>query len=633
MEFTSSSAVAQLVSRLSTELQLPEPKLQATSAALGSFLEALQGRRGSQPNGILLGRVQSGKTTAMLLLCAAARDRGEQVIVLLLGTTTILYKQNLKRLEQAFNVSRGQTDWAVLRPQSLAGGAEFAKRTLNSGRTVIIPILKHYKWIEKAADLIDAIEMGTKTVVIDDESDVASLGNGESIESSPPTNAALRSLLGGPKEAIYIHVTATPYGPLLLDPNDRLAPATFTLLEPGEGYVGSREFFIDRTAANIRVVSIDEIAQVSLGRTAPSLASALGIFTAISIKAKIENPEMIATSMLIHPSSSVVVHRKVERAVRQIQAEWMRVLATGAIPRDLESGCVTAGMSPVSPARLRNQISLMKIHIVNADGADQIDWGSSPAHILIGGNKLSRGFTIEGLTVTYVARKPSPQADTMLQRARFYGYRLGLGGLMHLFASKKSVETWSQAARMEKQLWDRLQEIANVGGDVSDLRKMVNAGATVTATAQLGGSRSRAMPSPWYPTSVPSDNAWKELGDSLRAAMEQRSFQQIEQILARWPSGSEEHTHGVQSPAFGLPMVHAFVERLRGQASIGLVQAECVPVRTDSRGNLIGLLANGEWKAYEKSTACGIFLTRIRVNSFEGYLPILHQRGAVVTIN
>ena len=91
MEFTSGSAVAQLVTRLSTELQLPEPKLQATSAALGSFLEALQGRRGSQPNGILLGRVQSGKTTAMLLLCAAARDRGEQVIVLLLGTTTILY--------------------------------------------------------------------------------------------------------------------------------------------------------------------------------------------------------------------------------------------------------------------------------------------------------------------------------------------------------------------------------------------------------------------------------------------------------------------------------------------------------------------------------------------------------------
>jgi hypothetical protein len=633
MTLTSESTVSQLIERLSSELQLPVSQLQETAVDLNKFLESLQSKRGSQPNGILLGRVQSGKTTAMLLLSATARDRGEKVVILLLGTTTILYKQNLRRLEHAFSISRGQSEWALIKPSSIGTAAGFARNTLQSGRTLLIPILKHYRWIDKASALVRELQLEQNTVVIDDESDIASLGNGTTGPESPRTNSALRQLLGSPRDAIYVHVTATPYGPLLLDPNDRLAPAAFNLLTPGEGYVGSQEFFIDKTAANVRVVSIDEIAQVSMGRTAPSLGAALGIFTAISIKAKIDNPDMIATSMLIHPSSSVIVHRKVERAVRQIQSDWVRVLATGEIPRDLDLGCGTAGISSVSPARLRNQLSLMKIHIVNAGGSDQIDWSGFPAHILIGGNKLSRGFTIEGLTVTYVARKPSPQADTMLQRARFYGYRLGLGGLMHLFASKKSLETWSQAARMEKQLWDRLQEIASAGGDVADLRRVVNAGASVSATAQLGGTRARLLPSPWYPSSFPSQEEWSDIGESLKSAIGSRNFKQIEAILSRWPSGSTSYGRGVQAPAFGLPMVHSFVERLRAQEIAGVIHENSVEVKTDSQNRLIGLLANKEWKLFEQSVACGIFLIRIRVQSGEGYIPILHQRGAVITLN
>jgi len=607
--------------------------LEKLAVDLGAFYAELRALRGKQPNGLLLGRVQSGKTTAMLLLAAAARDYGEHVVVILLGTTSILLNQNRVRLNDAFGIGSGQTDWAVIEASRLATAYVGSQKAIASGRTVLIPILKHHEWIERAAVLVKRLGAGSRLTVIDDESDVASLGNGVTDEKSPPTNRALQALLGSRGEGVYVHVTATPYGPLRLDPSDRLAPCIFHLLEPGAGYVGGQQFFIDKTAANMRVVGSDEVLEVSRGRTSPALAAALGIFTAISIKAKIENVGMEATSMLVHPSSSIVVHRKVERAIRQLQTEWMASLAKGIIPRDLEGGCTTAGLATVGAARLRSQISLMKIHIVNAGGANQINWGSSAAHILIGGNKLSRGFTFEGLTVTFVARKPSEQADTMLQRARFYGYRLGLGGLMHLFASKRTFDTWSDAAWQEKQLWDRLYDIKGINGDVSHLRRVVNLGSTVASTSKGGGGRAQALPSPWYPSRVPAPQAWRMHSDLLREAIESRNFTMIEQALVNWPAGGKEQTEGVRAPAFGYAMVHAFMARLRKQASPGVIQDECVLVCADSGGALIGVLANKEVKAFLRSTPCGIYLLNVQVAGNAGFLPILHQQGAAITHN
>jgi len=634
MILTEHKASEGVVARLAADSRISAASLKATADVAGKLFTNLSSRRGVQPNGLLLGRVQSGKTTAMLLFAAAARDRGEKAVVILLGTTNILYKQNRDRLDKAFGLNTGQSEWAVLDPKALATAEPFARKTIASGRTLLIPILKHYKWIQRTAELIAELNIGTKLTVIDDESDIASLGDGSSGEDAPPTNAALRNLLGTTNEGIYVHVTATPYAPLLLSPSDRLAPAEFALLDPGEGYIGSQQFFIDGTAAMRRPVSIDEISQVSIGRTAPALATALGIFVAVSIKAKIENPEMRATSMLIHPSSSVVVHRKVFRAIEQLKNEWMKALANDQIPRDLETGCAIAGLSTPKPPRLRTQLSIIKSHIVNADGTDEISWDSSPAHILIGGNKLSRGFTVEGLTVTFVARKPSQQADTMLQRARFYGYRIGLGGLMHLFASRASMETWKQAALMEKQLWDRLYEIRNSNGSVADLRRVVNSGASVAATANVAGNGSRLKRSPWYPARPPVSNVWERLGAELRAALESRDHDAAERILATWPILEPEGNQAVSTLAFGLPMVQRFMERFRESGGNWHLAVRPQQTRQDSKGFFIGLLGNSEWKEFEKSNSCGLYLSQVEVQPGKlRILPILHIAGGSFTVN
>ena len=634
MILTEKHASEAVIARISADSRVAASSLKATADMAGRLFNRLSKRRGIQPNGLLLGRVQSGKTTAMLLLAAAARDQGEQAVVILLGTTNLLYKQNRERLDKAFGLNTGQADWAVLEPKTLSTAEPFARKTIPSGRTLLIPILKHYKWIERAAELVATLNVGSRLTVIDDESDMASLGDGSNIEDAPTTNAALRKLLGDTSEGIYVHVTATPYAPLLLNPSDRLAPAEFALLDPGEGYIGSQQFFIDGTAAMRRPVSIDEISQVSLGRTAPALATALGIFVAVSIKAKIENPDMRATSMLIHPSSSVFVHRKVFRAIEQLKNEWMKALANDQIPRDLETGCAIAGLPTPRSPRLRTQLSLIRCHIVNADGTDGINWDSSPAHILIGGNKLSRGFTVEGLTVTFVARKPSQQADTMLQRARFYGYRIGLGGLMHLFASRASMETWKQAALMEKQLWDRLYEIRNSNGSVADLRRVVNSGASVAATANTAGSTSRLKRSPWYPSRPPEASVWERLGADLRVALDGSDHDAAERILASWPILEPEGNQAVSTFAFGLPMVQRFMERFRESGGKWQLASRSQFTRQDSEGFFVGLLGNAEWKSFAKSNSCGLYLAQVEVQpGVSRILPILHIAGGSFTLN
>jgi len=74
---------------------------------------------------------------------------------------------------------------------------------------------------------------------------------------------------------------------------------------------------------------------------------------------------------------------------------------------------------------IRTVLDEATMWLVNSaeDANERVHWNVAPVHILIGGNKLDRGFTVEGLTVSWLGRPPSTQVDTMVQRARAYGYR------------------------------------------------------------------------------------------------------------------------------------------------------------------------------------------------------------------
>jgi hypothetical protein len=92
---------------------------------------------------------------------------------------------------------------------------------------------------------------------------------------------------------------------------------------------------------------------------------------------------------------------------------------------------------------------------------EQTNWAQANSHILVGGEKLSRGFTVEGLTVTYMPRSAGQRlADTIEQRARFFGYKQSYLGLCRVFLPSDIREILSEYVEHEEFLRNKLLELA-----------------------------------------------------------------------------------------------------------------------------------------------------------------------------
>ena len=91
------------------------------------------------------------------------------------------------------------------------------------------------------------------------------------------------------------------------------------------------------------------------------------------------------------------------------------------------------------------------MRIVYPDENQLSEMGKSPVFIIFGGNTLSRGLTLEGLTCTYFARNVT-QADTLMQMARWFGYRKGYELLQRIWLSSQSLEHFKLLQRIDEEL-------------------------------------------------------------------------------------------------------------------------------------------------------------------------------------
>ena len=89
--------------------------------------------------------------------------------------------------------------------------------------------------------------------------------------------------------------------------------------------------------------------------------------------------------------------------------------------------------------------------------------GAKGIHIIaVGGDKLSRGLTLEGLTVSYYLR-PTTMYDTLMQMGRWFGYRPGYLDLCRINTTSDLVESFAQIASAEKDLIEQFKEMARLG--------------------------------------------------------------------------------------------------------------------------------------------------------------------------
>ncbi len=450
-----------------------------------------------ETNGLIYGLVQSGKTGVLTVTGAIGADEGYRTVLILTSDNDPLYEQTLDRAREAF------PGMDILGKQDFRNVTEFLQRIKRS--TCVIVATKN---ASRLGTLIDNFRQGRlkglACLIIDDEADQASL-NTKAKKADGTTsviNERLAELRGFFQKNTYLQVTATPQALFLQSPNHAFRPRFTVLSHPGKAYVGGDDFFGDGSTL-VREFDLTHLATLSPG-TQPqptlsmpaSLLRALDTFMVAATCKRMKEPDQNC-AFLCHVSTNTADHAHIVDLLRKYKADLAEA-AKGksekfkariqAVQQDLAGTHAPVGKVDVDD--LIRQIAFyspgISVKLVNGQTDEDVAV-KSPYSLFVGGNKLGRGVTIKNLLVSYYGRNPrNPQADTVLQHARMYGYRRKDLGLLRLFLPRQLHLVFRAIHRMEVGLRDLIEKSPAeefrglfVEGTLSPTRKSVLAPGSI----------------------------------------------------------------------------------------------------------------------------------------------------------
>src|SRR6185312_14927612 len=116
-------------------------------------------------------------------------------------------------------------------------------------------------------------------------------------------------------------------------------------------------------------------------------------------------------------------------------------------------------------------IEKIQVRTMNGYSKDALDYYENRASglsvIAVGGDKLSRGLTLEGLSVSYYLRA-SRMYDTLMQMGRWFGYRPGYEDLIRIYTTSELVDWYSDITVAAEELNGKFREMADVAGSIPD---------------------------------------------------------------------------------------------------------------------------------------------------------------------
>lgn len=408
--------------------------------------------------GITIGYVQSGKTMSFTTLTALAIDNGFRIVIYFAGIKNNLLEQTTKRLKKdLLTESDNSRFFKVYQSPSIkTNGHNDIKGALKLNRkpAILITVLKHTKHISELTDIFKTIEVrealgNNGVLIIDDEADQASLNtyarkNSKSEDweddEFSSTYSSILDLRASLPNHSYIQYTATPQAPLLINIMDLLSPKFHVVLTPGKAYTGGKTFFEDNTdlIKTIPDLEVYHHKHNPLSECPQSLIEALQLFLmGTAIVVNIQKKENFL-SMMIHADREQDASKKFYNWVSNIIDNWSNRLGLpdndpskielvtefynnyeDAIKRIDNPPTFEEVMSEVSQVLLDTNLELV------IQGSREIDWSNATSHILVGAEMLNRGYTVEGLSVSYMPRYSisKSNADTIQQRCRFFGYK------------------------------------------------------------------------------------------------------------------------------------------------------------------------------------------------------------------
>ena len=456
--------------------------------------------------GLVVGYVQSGKTLSFTTVMALAHDNSYQLVIVVAGTSKPLLDQSTQRLRRDLRVDEveGNLRWVTYtNPANNENNRRYIQQALDEWRdpqvppgetaTVLITVMKNHRHMANLTALLGCLNLaGVPALIVDDEADQASLNTLVKRNKESTTYRRLLELRDIVPCYTFLQYTATPQAPLLINIIDALSPQFVEVLEPGKSYVGGQTFFGVANALT-RVIPPQDIPSDDnpLVEPSPSLLDALRVFL-VGVAAGLHqgrSAQNSRRSMLVHPSQKTAQHQEYRRWIGQVFDEWQRLLELADTDPDrmdlmqefrgaYEDLIQTVPELPqfVEIAQLlRRAFRQTSIEEVNARaGATPIvDWSRAYGWILVGGQAMDRGFTVEGLTVTYMPRGPGVgNVDTIQQRARFFGYKRGYLGFCRIYLEQEALTAFEQYVRHEEEMREQLQDFSASGRPLKEWKRV-----------------------------------------------------------------------------------------------------------------------------------------------------------------
>lgn len=527
--------------------------------------------------GMVVGQVQSGKTSNYTGLICKAVDAGFKLIIVLTGIHENLRSQTQLRLDEGFlgfdtrntrafdtsvvkiGVGNFGSDNCVAHSiTSSEHKADFNANKFNSlginfetNDPILIVTKKHFGILENLERWLslhtnsDGLIHSKSALIIDDEADNASINTNKPDRDPTTINRRVRGVLSCFRKSSYVGYTATPFANIFIPlEEDNLFPRDFIVnIPPPSNYIGPEKVFgfslsedgeepdnvlpiINRIEDHTNFVPDRHKKDDQLPSQLPdSLKLAIRCFVLTCAVRRLRGQTNVHNSMLVHVSRfqrwqdhiTELVQNQFDyyrRGIDQNDNDIIELfrstfeedqLGYRSYPTvsdqilqsslgDVDSNIKVHSWNDVL-THLYDAASPIKVRAIHGGSGESLDYYDNENNglsvIAVGGNKLSRGLTLEGLTVSYYLRS-SRMYDTLMQMGRWFGYRPGYVDLCRLFTSRELNEWFCHITHASEELREEFDYMSDVAGSTPEqyaLRVRTHPGVLqISATNKLRSS-------------------------------------------------------------------------------------------------------------------------------------------------
>lgn len=464
--------------------------------------------------GMVVGHVQSGKTMNYSSLICKAADAGYKFIVVIAGDKNNLRNQTQKRINEYFigkdaignSVGVGisdKNDRAKMPISLTTESSDFNKKDAeknsqginfdNVVTPIVLVIKKNYRTLENIIEWLKNQynnSIAHPMLVIDDEADYASINTKD--ENDPTKiNKLIRTLLNLFEKSSYVAYTATPFANIFINDeylgHDELSkdlfPSDFIYaLDAPSNYFGAEKIFIDNKEKYI--VEIDDYEDkipfkhrqdLEIDELPKSLYEAINTFC-INCAIRHLRGQMGHNSMLVHISRFVAtnhkIYFKIDEYLQKIKDDFKAygklddLASQSQIIRDfchlIENKFIEDFSAREIICKITEIIDTINVKEEHSASNNRLEYRNDIAAnvIAVGGMALSRGFTLEGLSVSYFIRN-TIFYDTLMQMGRWFGYRDNYDDLCKIYMHSEVSDNFTQIIEATNELMDKFREMSH----------------------------------------------------------------------------------------------------------------------------------------------------------------------------